>query len=113
LFREAGHRFSSLVELTLKGIISTEIELGDFLTAQKSLKILQLGGLGVRAPHQPSNGGLHLKEGSFRGLFGRLRTELDLKELRIQGDLVAVESGERWVLDHVELEERLREYVID
>jgi hypothetical protein len=112
-FKEADHRFSSLVELTLKGIISTEIELGGFLTAQESLKILQLGGLGVRAPHQPSNGGLHLKEGSFRGLFGRLRTGLDLKELRIQGDLVAVESGERWVLDHVELEERLREYVID
>jgi len=36
-----------------------------------------------------------------------------LDELRVQGDLVAEESGERWVLDHVELEERLREYVID
>lgn len=112
-FKEAGHHFSNLGELKLKGIISTEMELGDFLTAQKSLKLLQLGGLGVRAPHQHSNGGVHLKEGSFKGLFGRLRAELGLEELRIQGDLVAEESGERWVLDHVELEERLREYVID
>ncbi|KAN0104445.1 hypothetical protein V8E51_010190 [Hyaloscypha variabilis] len=112
-FKETNHMFSSLGALTLKGIISTEVELGNFLTKEKSLKILQLGGLGVRAPHQPSNGGVHLNEGSFRGLFGRLRTELALDELRVQGDLVAEESGERWVLDHVELEERLREYVID
>jgi hypothetical protein len=112
-FKEADHSFSGLAELTLKGAISTEVELGDFLTAQKGLKILQLGGLGIRAPHQPANGGVHLKQGSFRGLFGRLRAELDLVELRIQGDLVGEESGERWVLDHVELEEKLREYVID
>jgi hypothetical protein len=97
----------------LKGIIGTEVELGGFLTAQTGLKVLQLGGLGVRALHQPSNGGVHLKRGSFRGLFGRLRAELGLVELRIQGDLVGEESGERWVLDHVELEEKLREYVID
>jgi hypothetical protein len=112
-FKEAGHIFSSLSDLTLKGIIGTEVELGGFLTAQTGLKVLQLGGLGVRALHQPSNGGVHLKRGSFRGLFGRLRAELGLVELRIQGDLVGEESGERWVLDHVELEEKLREYVID
>jgi hypothetical protein len=112
-FKEAGHSFSSLTELTLKGVVSTEVELGDFLTAQKGLKILQLGGLGIRAPHQPANGGVHLKQGSFRGLFSRLRAGLNLVELRIQGDLVGEESGERWVLDHVEFEEKLREYVID
>jgi hypothetical protein len=38
---------------------------------------------------------------------------LDLVELRIQGDLIGEESGERWVLDHVELEDKLWEYVID
>jgi hypothetical protein len=112
-FKEADHTFSSLSDLTLKGIIGTEVELGDFLTAQMGLKVLQLGGLGVRAPHQPPNGGVHLKRGSFRGLFGRLRGELGLVELRIQGDLVGEESGERWVLDNVELAEKLREYVID
>jgi hypothetical protein len=112
-FKEEDHSFPSLWELTLKGIISTEVELGDFLTMNKRLKILQIGGVGVKAPHQTANGGVHLREGSFKGLFGRLRGELELKELRTQGDLTGLESGERWVLEHVELEEKLGEYVID
>jgi len=112
-FKEQDHWFPNLGELTLKGIMATEVDLGDFLTKQKRLRVLQLGGLGVKAPHQPANGGVHLKEGSFRGLFGRLRSELELTELRAQGDLTGVKSGERWVLDQVELEEKLQEYVID
>jgi len=112
-FKEQDHYFPNLGELTMQGIMTTEIDLGDFLTRQRQLRVLQLGGVGVRAPHQPANGGVHLKEGSFKGLFGRLRSELELTELRTQGDLTGLESGERWVLDQVELEEKLWEYVMD
>jgi hypothetical protein len=112
-FKEEEHFFPSLTELMLKGIISTEVDLGYFLTKHKRLKILQLGGVGDKAPHQAARGGVHLKKGSFQGLFGRLRKELDLEIIRIQGDLVGMESGECWVLDLPELEEKLREYVID
>jgi hypothetical protein len=99
--------------LNLQSIITTELELGNFIAALPTLQHLQLGGSGLRAPHQPANGGVHLIQGSFDGLFKRLDKEMKLDCSLVQGDLVGVESGERWVLDDVEMQTNLKEYVID
>jgi hypothetical protein len=110
---DAEFEFEKLTYLTIQSIITTEAELGDFITALPTLKDLQLGGPGLRAPHQPANGGIHLDQGSFNGLFDRLNSEMKLDCLLVQGDLIGGESGERWVLDDIEEQRNLKEYVID
>jgi hypothetical protein len=112
-FREHNYAFPALTNLTLKTIATTEEDLGHFLARQTALQRLKLGGKGLRAPHQPANGGVRLNQGSFGGLFERLRKEIKGVEVLVQGDLVGLESGERWVLDDVEAVENLKEYVID
>lgn len=52
-------------------------------------------------------------EGTFKDLFARIENELDLASFHILGDLVGQESGERWILEHPESVENLKEYVID
>ncbi|EPE26073.1 hypothetical protein GLAREA_01985 [Glarea lozoyensis ATCC 20868] len=116
LFRhilDAEINLDKLEYLNLQSIITTEIELGNFITGLPTLQHLQLGGPGLRAPHQPANGGVHLTQGSFDGLFNRLDQEMQLDCSLVQGDLVGLESGERWVLDDVEMQTNLKEYVID
>jgi hypothetical protein len=110
---DAEFEFEKLTHLTIQSIITTESELGDFITALPSLKSIKLGGPGLRAPHQPANGGIHLNQGSFDSLFLRLNSEMKLDSLLVQGDLVGIESGERWVLDDIEEQSNLKEYVID
>jgi len=112
-FEEHSYCSSTLEEITVMGVSCTERDLGNFLTRQKGLKKLQLGGLGVKAPHQSPIGGVHLREGRFIGLFARIRDAMSLENFMVQGDLVGLESGERWVLEQIEEEERLWEYVMD
>ena len=100
--------------MKFEGINTTELQLGDFLLRNaRALRRVQLGGVGVKAPHQPANGGVHLREGTFDGLFVRLRENMGRVRVLVQGDLVGLKSGERWVLDAVEQVERLDQYVID
>jgi len=109
-----NHAFLDLKQLTLKGITTTQVGLANFLLRQKnSLKRLQLGGLGVKARHSPPCGGVHLITGSFRGLFERINRDIKLESFKLQGDIIGLESGEKWVLDQVEDQERLWEYVMD
>ncbi|KAF8863274.1 hypothetical protein BDZ45DRAFT_702598 [Acephala macrosclerotiorum] len=112
-FRASNYLFTNLKTLTLRGIMSTETDLGDFLIRQKSLKSLQLGGLGLKTRHQPPNGGVHLSEGSFKELFAKIKSNLDLESFKLHGDLIGVESGERWILDGIENERNLWEFVTD
>ncbi len=108
------HVFLNLQQLTLKGVITTEVGLAGFVLRQKnSLKSLQLGGLGVKARHSPPCGGVHLITGSFKGLFERINRDMKLEIFKLQGDIIGFENGEKWVLDQVEDQERLWEYVID
>ena len=74
---------------------------------------MQLGGAGVKARHQPPNGGVHLEAGSFKGLFLRLREQMRLESIEAMGDLRGLESGELWILEGLEREENLREFVTD
>lgn len=112
-FRTTNEVLLHLEHLSLRGIAATEEDLGNFLVKQKSLKSLQLGGLGLKTRHQPPNGGVHLSEGSFRDLFARVKNSLHLESLKLQGDLVGQMSGERWVFDKPEDEKDLWEFVTD
>jgi hypothetical protein len=111
-FRAHDNVLTNLEKFTLKGALTTEEGLGGFLANLKVLKMLQLGGEGVKAPHQPANGGVHLDKGTFRGLFERIK-EMRLESFKLQGDLVGLESGERWVLDIVVDGDDIWEYVMD
>jgi hypothetical protein len=91
-----------LRSVRLEGIACTEDELVGFLTAHAGLKAVVLGGPGVRTPHQPATGGVHLREGTFAGLFERVGRGLGLESFEIMGDLLEVESGRRWLLDGLE-----------
>jgi hypothetical protein len=111
-FRAHENVLTSLEKFILKGVLTTEQDLGGFLTNLKSLKIMQLGGEGVKAPHQPANGGVHLEKGTFCGLFETIK-EMRLESFILQGDLVGLESGERWVLDIPVNGDDIWEYVMD
>jgi len=91
--------FTHLEELTLREFLSNEQELGDFLTKQKALKRLHLGGAGDKPKHHPPCGGVWLEEGSFKGLFERLDKELELESFMLQGDLLGLASNESWELE--------------
>ncbi|KAE8443819.1 hypothetical protein EG329_001326 [Mollisiaceae sp. DMI_Dod_QoI] len=112
-FQVNRHVFSNLESLALRGITSTETDLGNFLVKQKSLKTLHLGGLGFKTRHQPPIDGVHLSEGSFKDLFERIKNGMTLESFKLQGDIIGQESGERWVLEGVEDEKDLWEFVMD
>jgi len=67
----------------------------------------------LRGLHAPPNGGVHLREGRFGGLFERVGRDMRLERFEVMGDLIGLESGEKWILDAVEDVKNLREYVID
>lgn len=95
-FSEHNHIFTNLQSLKLEGVACTENELVAFLAQHKaSLKKIQLGGLGPKVPHQKANGGVHLSEGTWNGLFRRTLACLHLEGdcFLVQGDLV--QSGRR------------------
>lgn len=96
-----------------EGVACTERELGGFLLKQKALRRVRLGGEGVRSPHQPANGGIHLREGRFRGLFESVEGKMGLERFEVMGDLVGLESGEKWIIDTAEEVRNLKDYVID
>ena len=105
--------FPHLHTLKLEGVSCTQSELSTFLTAQNSLKVLQLGGEGLRNKHQPVNGGVHLLEGSFSELFRTVKKGLELEKFGIMGDLRSLEYGEFWLFDDLVLVDDLGEYVTD
>jgi hypothetical protein len=112
-FEEHEFSFKKLEEVVFEGVTSTEREMGVFLVRQKALRRIRLGGEGLRNPHQPVNGGVHLREGWFGGLFGKVERQMKPERLEIMGDLVGLESGEIWILDTVEEVKNLKEYVLD
>jgi len=91
--------FGHLEDLTLREFSSTEFDLGDFLTKQKTLKRLRLGGVGDKPKHHPPCGGVWLEEGSFKGLFERIDGEMELESFLMQGDLLGLGSNESWELE--------------
>lgn len=113
MFEEQEFSFKKLEDLVVEGVTSTERELGKFLVGQKALRRIRLGGEGLRSPHQPANGGVYLREGGFGELFERVEGEMKLERFEVMGDLVGLESGEKWILDTVENVKNLKEYVID
>jgi hypothetical protein len=113
-FTTNNYVFQDLAQLTLRGIIIAESEFGDFIIRQKhSLKQLHLGGYGVTGRHQPPNGGVHMSTGSFQGLFARLNSEMKFQSLKVQGDVIGMESNERWILTYATEVDGLWEYVMD
>ncbi|RFU36265.1 hypothetical protein B7463_g129, partial [Scytalidium lignicola] len=96
-----------LRSLTLSSISTTSSLLTSFiLLFSSTLERLEIGTIGVIAPHQPPNGGIVLTEGSFKSLFNAIRREATALEPEdewrgfwLGGDLVAEESGEMWKLD--------------
>jgi hypothetical protein len=106
-------RYTELEDLTLEGIAATEKELGLFLTEQKMLKRLRLGGDGVHTWHERPNGGVHLTTGSFRDLFAKVKADLTLEKFELMGDCKGEESGEEWLLEAADDIKNLREYVLD
>jgi hypothetical protein len=96
-----GHNFTftHLEDLTLREFSSNEQELGGFLTKQKALKRLHLGGAGDKPKHHPPCGGVWLEEGSFKDLFERINKEMKLESFILQGDLLGLGSNESWELE--------------
>ncbi|TAQ91233.1 hypothetical protein B7494_g417 [Chlorociboria aeruginascens] len=109
--------FLQLTHLTLFSTTSSEVLLSSFLLSLPALLTLKLGSEGVKAPYEPMTGGIWLKTGSFRHLFEGLRAAWQREgrevEIRLRGDLMGVESGEKWLLEQEEGVDGLREYVID
>lgn len=76
-FQEDKFTFPHLRILKLQYIITTSDDLGAFLVRHKdTLKEVQLGGQGIRAPNRTPNGGVHLEEGSWEELFDLLKAEM-------------------------------------
>lgn len=107
--------FHALKHFTLTGVITTERDLSYFLLGHKSsLTNVRLGGPGIKYRYSKPNGGVHLSSGSFKGLFERLNEmKLDKHGLLLLGDIVGIESREKWVLEEPVEQERLWEYVMD
>ncbi|KAL2061633.1 hypothetical protein VTL71DRAFT_7010 [Oculimacula yallundae] len=97
---EDGFLWEGLERVQFEGVITTADDLGAFLVRHKaSLRVVTLGGEGVRAKRQPVNGGMFLEGGSWRALVERLGKEMGECEVFMWGDCKGLESGERWVLE--------------
>lgn len=83
--------FPRLTDLKLEGVSCAEDDLRCFLLRHgPTLERLRLGGRGLARPREPSTGGVHLHEGSFRALFASLRGGLPrLKRFHVEGDVEA------------------------
>ncbi|CAG8982268.1 hypothetical protein HYALB_00004502 [Hymenoscyphus albidus] len=105
-FQQDEFTFRHLRKVSFQYCTTTSKDLFDFLVRHKgSLKEVQLGGEGLRTHRRP-NGGVHLEDGSIKDLFERLKAEMPACEMWVIGDLIGVESGERWLLeDRTRIEE--------
>ncbi|KAK3898015.1 hypothetical protein C8A05DRAFT_38405 [Staphylotrichum tortipilum] len=93
LFAGEEFVFPRLTDLKLEGVSCGEEDLRGFLVRHGgSLERLRLGGRGLAREGEVSIGGVHLHEGSFRGLFAGLRGRMGrLRRFHMEGD---VEAGE-------------------
>ncbi|KAG0649071.1 hypothetical protein D0Z07_4351 [Hyphodiscus hymeniophilus] len=92
---ERDHVFEKLSDVKFEGVRCNEKDLVDFLSRNKrSLKNVQLGGPGLKAPHQKANGGLTLSEGSWKSVFEKVLAGLALqpKHFLIQGDMMQTDG---------------------
>ena len=113
-FSEMGFFFGELREVKFEGVSCTESELVTFLLGHKSsLKRVQLGGVGCKAPHQKANGGVHLKEGTWKGVFEKVGAGLDLEAFDVQGDMAEMQSAKHFVLEDLESVGNLAKFVAD
>jgi hypothetical protein len=113
-FTEHEHIFEKLQDTKFEGVRCTEDALVKFLTMhKKSLKRVQLGGIGYKALHQKSNGGVHLGEGTWKEALKRVQEVLHLERkcFLVQGDMV--DSERAFVLDELVAVEDLVEFVSD
>ncbi|KAH6632741.1 hypothetical protein F5144DRAFT_261413 [Chaetomium tenue] len=83
--------YAKLTDLKLEGISCGEADLKSFLLRHgATLERLRLGGRGLAKPDECSMGGVHLHEGSFRGLFSGLRGKMPrLGRFHMEGDAAA------------------------
>jgi hypothetical protein len=113
-FSEQTFSFAELQRIKFEGVSCAENELVTFLLGHKSsLKEVQLGGVGIKAPHQKANGGIYLKEGTWKGIFEKVGAGMDLETFVMQGDMVEMEGGKHFVLEELEPVESLRTFVRD
>jgi hypothetical protein len=113
-FSEHSFVFSQLKEIKFEGVSCTEDELVSFVLKHKdSLRRVQLGGLGSKAPHQKANGGVHLKEGTWKSLFEKVGAAMELESFLAQGDMVEMEGGRTFILEGLERVESLGTFVRD
>lgn len=91
LFCGTDFTFGELTDLKLEGVSCAEDDLRGFLVRHgRTLERLRLGGRGLARPHEPSIGGVHLHEGSFRSLFASLQGKLPrLQRFHMEGDAEA------------------------
>ena len=88
---EHDHIFGRLRNVKLESARCPENDLVDFLIRhERSLKRVQLGGAGLRSPHDRVNGGLDLGEGTWKDLFKRISAGLDVRSgaFVAQGDML-------------------------
>ncbi|KAK4099352.1 hypothetical protein N658DRAFT_430202 [Parathielavia hyrcaniae] len=83
--------YPRLTDLKLENVSCAEDDLRAFLLRHgATLERLRLGGRGLARPHKWSMGGVHLHEGSFRGLFAGLRGRMPrLRRFHMEGDFHA------------------------
>ncbi|KAH8884787.1 hypothetical protein GQ53DRAFT_378457 [Thozetella sp. PMI_491] len=83
--------FGKLTDLKLEGMSCSVDDLRVFLLRHAAtLERLRLGGKGLASPYEPSIGGVHLHEGTFRSLFSSLHGKLpELKRFHMEGDMEA------------------------
>jgi hypothetical protein len=113
-FEDSRHTFAHLQEVKFEGVRCTENVLVAFLMRHKgSLRKVQLGGVGTKAPHQKASGGVHLGEGTWRSVFKRVHEGLHLgpKCFVVQGDMVDADT--KFLLEDLKAVEELREFVSD
>ena len=91
LFCGDDFTYRRLTDLKLEGVSCGEEDLRAFLVRHgASLERLRLGGRGLAKPGEWSMGGVHLHEGSFRGLLTGLRGKMGrLRRFHIEGDVAA------------------------
>lgn len=93
LFKEflPDFTFVKLTDLKLEGMSLSEDDLRRFLVRHgATLERLRLGGRGLASPYEGSIGGMHLHQGTFRGLLSSLHGKLPhLKRFHMEGDMEA------------------------
>ncbi|KAL2177605.1 uncharacterized protein P884DRAFT_299478 [Thermothelomyces heterothallicus CBS 202.75] len=91
LFCGSDFVFPRLTDLKLEGVSCAEDDLRGFLLRHgATLERLRLGGRGLAKPFEWSMGGVHLHQGSFRGLFTGLRGRMPrLRRFHMEGDAEA------------------------